>query len=561
MGNFNPVASTIYKSRYYQEDAIAALYNYFRHYEGNPIVAMPGGTGKSVVISNFIRGVYEKFPTQRIMMLTHVKELINQNFEKLTSSWPTAPAGIYSAGVGRRDTHCKITYAGIQSVAKKWQEFGHQDLIIIDECHLVSDDDEARYVKFIADLTKVNPFLKVIGLTATKWRLGMGLLTNGKIFTDVCYDNTTLDGFTRLIDEGFLSSLIPKSTKYIIDVEDIPLSGKEFSMKGSQEKMDQEEVTYEALKECIEEGHDREHWMVFCTGTDHCDNTAAALEELGVSAVSVHSKKSAEFNDKAIRDFKAGRVRVLVNMNKLTTGFDYPNVDMLVILRPSKSSSLWVQILSRGTRPVYAPGFNLDTQEGRLAAMAAGPKQNCLVMDFVGNTKRLGPINDPLIPKKKGEKGGGGIAPVRECPECRVLNHASAVICMNCGFEFPKSVNIKTQAGTDALIASSMPQVEEFKVTKVLYQKHIKMDRPDSVKVTNYCGLTKYTGYVCFEHGGGAGKRAIKWWKERANTEPPTTTAEAMERLKELNEPSHVRVWVNKKYPDIMAYAFKGIFV
>jgi len=550
-----------YKSRYYQTEAIDALYNYFNNFEGNPIVAMPGGTGKSVVISNFIRGIYQNFPTQRVMMLTHVKELIEQNFEKLTTSWPTAPAGIYSAGVGRKDTHCKITFAGIQSVAKKWELFGHQDLIIIDECHLVSDNDEAMYYSFIEHLKGVNPYLKVIGFTATKWRLGMGLLTNGKIFTDIAYDNTTLEGFTRLIDEGFLSPLVPKRTQYEIDVEDIPLVGKEFSQKASQAKMDKDEVTYEALKECISEGHDRLHWMVFCTGTDHCDNTADALEELGISAVSVHSKKGAAANDKAIRDFKAGRVRALVNNNKLTTGFDYPNVDMEVILRPSKSSSLWVQILSRGTRPVYAEGFDLSTTAGRLAAIAAGPKQNCLVMDFVGNTKRLGPINDPLIPAKKGKGRGGGIAPVRECPKCRTLNHASAVICMSCGFVFPKAVNIRTQAATDELIASGMPVVKEFKVTKVTYAIHKKMDRPDSMKVTYYCGLTKYTSYCCPEHGGAAGKRFARWWKQRAETEVPESTFDAVDRLKELTEPSHVRVWLKKKHPEVMAVCINEEFV
>ena len=556
------VKSNKYKSRYYQTEAIEGIYNYFRNFDGNPVVAMPGGTGKSVVISNFIRGIFNAYPTQRIMMLTHVKELIEQNFEKLTTSWPTAPAGIYSAGMGRRDTHNKITYAGIQSVANKWQEFGHIDLILIDECHLVSDDDEARYSTFINKLSEVNPHLKVVGFTATHYRLGMGLLTNGKIFTDICYDITSLEGFTRLIDEGFLSPLIPKRSQLIIeDIDDIPKVAGDFSQKKSQEKLDKNEVTFEALKEAIEEGHDREHWMVFCTGTEHCDHTADMLEELGISAVSVHSKKGALANDKAIRDFKAGRVRALVNNNKLTTGFDYPNVDMMVILRPSNSASLWVQMLSRGTRPVYANGFDLETIDGRLTAIAAGPKQNCLVMDFVGNTKRLGPINDPLIPKKKGEKKGGGVAPVRECPQCRTLNHASAVICMNCGFTFPKSVSIRAQASTDELIASSMPQVEEFKVTKVLYRVHKKMDRPDSLKVVNYCGITKYDGFVCFEHGGGAGKRAARWWKERADTDVPLTTAEAVERIKELNEPSHVRVWVNKKYPEIMAYAFDGEFV
>lgn len=554
MGMFEP--------RYYQADSIRAVYDYFEHHTGNPIIAQPTGTGKSVVIANFLKGIYELYPTQRIMMLTHVSELIEQNFDKLKKSWPTAPAGIYSAGLGRRDTHNKITFAGIQSVRKIPDQFGHIDLILIDECHLVSDDDEASYYSFIQALLAVNPYLKVVGLSATPWRLGMGLLTEGAIFTDICYDNTTLDAFNRLISEGYLMPLVPKATKYELDTDSIKKSAKgEFNMKQMQKEYDQDEVSFEALKEAIEEGHDRKHWMVFGTGTEHCDNIADMLEELGISAVSVHSKKAKEFNRQAIADFKAGKVTALVNNNKLTTGFDFDGIDFIIMLRPTASAGLWVQMLGRGTRPCFAPGFDLQTQEGRLAAIAASHKQNCLVMDFAGNTRRLGPINDPVIPKKKGERGTGGVAPVRLCEKCSTYNHASVRICINCGYEFPKQVSIFAMAATDELIASNLPQVEEFKVTKVTYQCHRKMDRPDTVKATYYCGLRKFTSYICFEHGGAAGKRAQRWWGHHTDIEAPESTEEALTHMAKIAVPTHLRVWINKKYPEIMAYAIDGEFL
>jgi len=550
----------MFKPRYYQADSIQALYDYFHVYTGNPIIAQPTGTGKSVVIANFLKGIYEKYPTQRIMMLTHVKELIEQNFEKLKGAWSTAPAGIYSAGLGRRDTHNKITFAGIQSVRKIPEAFGHIDLIIIDECHLVSDQEESSYYSFIEALKAVNPYLKVIGLSATPYRLGMGLLTEGKIFTDICYDNTTLEGFNRLIAEGFLMPLIPKATTYELDTEGLKKTGGEFNMKAMQKRYDQDEVTFEALKEAIEEGHNRNHWMVFGTGTEHCDNIADMLDELGIAAVSVHSKKSGEFNDQAIADFKDGKITALVNNNKLTTGFDFNGIDFIIMLRPTSSPGLWVQMLGRGTRPIFAEGFDLSTVEGRLAAIAASTKQNCLVMDFAGNTRRLGPINDPVIPRKKGTKGVGGTAPVRMCEKCKTYNHASVRICINCGYEFPKQVSIFAMAATDELIASNLPQVEEFKVTKVVYACHRKMDRPDSVKATYYCGLRKFTSYVCFEHGGNAGRRAQRWWGHHTDMDAPATTEEALTLMDKLEVPSHLRIWINKKYPEIMAYAINGEF-
>lgn len=552
----------MFKPRYYQQDSIDALYAYFRQNAGNPLIAQPTGTGKSVVISSFIKGIYQKYPRQRLMMVTHVKELIEQNFEKLIKSWPTAPAGIYSAGLGRRDTKQKIIFAGIQSVVKKPELFGHIDLIIIDEAHLVSPKDETSYCKFIAALKAVNPYIKVIGLTATPYRLGLGLLTNGNIFDDICYNNTNLDGFNKLVDEGYLMPLIPKHTQTEIDVSEVGKSGGEFKQGELQKAVDKEEITYEAIQETIEHGQDRKHWLVFGTGTEHCDHIADMLESLGISAVAVHSKKPNAVNDKAIADFKAGRVRALVNNNKLTTGFDFPGIDLIAMIRHTCSPGLWVQMLGRGTRPVYMDGYDLLTIKGRLAAIQASHKQNCLVLDFAGNTKRLGPINDPLIPKAKGKKGNGGVAPVRMCEECGTYNHASVKVCINCGFEFPVGVNIYAQACSEALMASSKPKIVEKKITQVLYTRHRKLDRPDSILVTYYIGLaTRYKEWICFEHGGYAGKQAREWWRRNAKdpeAELPPTTDDALKCLDLLKTPTYAKVWVNKKYPQIMSCTFKG---
>ena len=562
----------MYKPRYYQEDAVNSLYDYFASKDGNPLLALPTGTGKSHIIADFIKSIYRKYPTQRLMMLTHVKELIEQNFEKLITSWPTAPAGIYSSGLKRRDTKQKIIFAGIQSVAKRAVEFNRIDLLLIDEAHLVSPKDETSYCKFIADLKAVNPYIKVIGLTATPYRLGLGLLTEGNIFTDICYDITTLEGFNRLVDEGFLAPLIPKVTKAEISVEGVGKSGGEFITSQLQKAVDKEEITYAALMEIIEHGHDRHHWLIFGTGVEHCDHIADMLDSLGITAVSVHSKKKPAENDKSIRDFKAGRVRALVNNNKLTTGFDCPSIDLIGMIRHTCSPSLWVQMLGRGTRPVYADGYDLETIEGRLASIQASHKQNCLVLDFAGNTQRLGPVNDPIIPRKKGVKGNGGVAPIRVChetiagtnEECGTINHASVRFCIGCGFEFPVGVNIYAQASSAELMATSEIKMEVVEITKVIYTINRKMDRPDSILVTYYSGINKrYKEWVCLEHGGFAGKKARDWWRERTlivNEEPPVTTAEAMELINQLKEPTHIRVWVKRPYPQIMAYSFTGGF-
>jgi DNA repair protein RadD len=287
------------------------------------------------------------------------------------------------------------------------------------------------------------------------------------------------------------------------------------------------------------------------------------LDSMGIPAGVAHSEKSSDENDQAIADFKSGKLRALVNNNKLTTGFDFPGIDRIVMLRHTCSPGLWVQMLGRGTRPVYMDGYDLLTLEGRLAAILASHKQNCLVMDFAGNTERLGPINDRLIPAGKGKKGHGGIAPVKLCPTkgCNTYNHCSAKVCINCGFEFPQNVNFYAQASSKALIATSMPVVEVINVTKIIYTRNSKMDRPDSLLVTYYCGLsTRYKEWVCLEHGQFAGKRARDWWRTRAgdDVEPPITTTDALKQLSSLREPTQIRVWTNKKYPEIMSYVFEG---
>jgi DNA repair protein RadD len=169
----------MYTPRWYQEEAIKSIFSYFMENDGNPIIALPTGTGKSIVIADFVKKVFSYYQGQRVMMLTHVKELIKQDYQKLIDVWPTAPAGIYSAGLNRRDHLYPITFAGIASVHKKPELFGKQDLAIIDECHLVSARSNTMYLKFIDAMRAINPALKVIGLTATKYRLGQGLLTEG----------------------------------------------------------------------------------------------------------------------------------------------------------------------------------------------------------------------------------------------------------------------------------------------------------------------------------------------------------------------------------------------
>lgn len=549
--------------RDYQDFAVDAIFRYFeKGGTGNPIVAMPTGTGKSLVIAGFIKKAMTLYPNQRIIKLTHVKELIKQNTDKLLALWPTAPVGLYSAGLKRNELGFPITFAGIASVAKQAKFFGHIDIVMIDECHLVSPKTSTMYQKFIGDLKKVNPLLKVIGFTATAYRLGQGRLTEGDaLFTDICVDMTTLEGFNWFLAEGYLAPLIPRATRTELEVDKVSTQNGEYNLKELQAAVDKDEITMAALKEAIHLGQDRSKWIVYAAGVAHTINVTSMLESLGIPATCVHSEMADDVRDERIEEFRQGRHLAIVNNGILTTGVDFPDLDLIIVLRPTQSTGLWVQMLGRGTRPVYAPSFDLTTTGGRLAAIAAGPKQNCLVLDFAGNTRRLGPINDPVLPRRKGAKGPG-TAPVRICENCSVYCHASLTLCPNCGFEFFRAVKFGYVAGTDALIRGNIeePVVGVFKVDRVVYTRHSREGRPTSLRASYYCGLRKFDDWVSLEHDGYPRKKAHDWWRDRAeNPEPPETVEEAFVRLKELRTPTSIRVWVNKKYPEILYYDYTSI--
>ncbi len=541
------ITKPVYRPRDYQTEAVASVYNYFKkNPEGNPVIAMPTGTGKSVVIAEFAKSVFKSWPNQKIMVVTHVKELVKQNYEKLLMAWPFAPAGIYSAGLRQRDTRSSIIFAGIASVAKRWAEFGRVDLVLIDEAHLLGPGDDTLYQSFLAGLKSINPYLRVIGLTATPYRLGHGPIADGELFHGLCFDITNLHSFNRLIAEDYLAPLVPKNTKLALDVDGVHMRAGDFNANELQIAVDKYEITKAALSEAFSVASDRRHWLIFASGVDHAEHISEIMETtFGVLCPAVHSKMPSSQRDEAIEGFKNGKYRAIVNNNILTTGFDSPWVDCIVCLRPTASVVLWVQMLGRGTRPFK--GNETDPYV----------KTNCLALDFAGNTRRLGPINDPVLPKKKGE--GGGEAPVKCCDVCDTWNHASVRFCVVCGNEFVFAVKITHEASTTDIIKGDIPITEVFKVETITYRQHLKIGRPPMIKVGYHSPFQVFNEYVCIEHPHPARNRAKRWWRERTENPMPATTAEALDIIDQLPAPTHLRVWINKQdRPEIMAYCFDG---
>lgn len=520
--------------RPYQQEAIDAIYAYFEDHKGNPLLVLPTAAGKALVIAAFTEGVLKQWPDQRIVIVTHSRELIAQNHGEMIGLWPEAPAGIYSAGLGRREADARILFAGIQSVHRRAAEIGHCDLVLIDEAHLIPTASATMYRRFLDELTAINPKLKVIGLTATPYRLESGMLHEGEgaLFSDIAYEISVRE----LIDQGYLCPLISKQPKTKLSVAGVGSRGGEFIASELQAAVDKEGITRAAVSEIIAYGSDRKSWLAFCSGVYHARHVAEEFRSRGISCETIFGDTPKDERDRIIAAFKRQEIRALASMGVLTTGFNAPAVDLIAMLRPTKSAGLYVQMAGRGTR-------------------LAPDKRNCLVLDFAGNVSRHGPI-DLVRPKKPGEACDGA-APTKLCPECDAIVPSAVRACPECGYEFPREVvKIAPTASTLAILSGRRDRWVE--VTSVSYKKHTKEGSPPSLRVEYHCGLVIHKEWVCFEHQGYARLKAEGWWQRRSAAPLPVTVDEAISTSASLLRPSHIFVRSNGQFTEVSKHRFEA---
>jgi DNA repair protein RadD len=529
--------------RYYQQAAINATMDWFTKNSGNPLIVLPTGTGKALLCAELARIVCA-YPNSRVLVVTHVQELVEQNYREMIALWPDCPAGIYASSLKRKDTGKRVTFCSIQTVWRNWDKVPRPDIIIIDEAHLIPRDAETMYGKFLNKMTFVNPAVRVVGLTATPYRMDSGRLDEGegRLFSAISYEYE----IGQAIADGFLAPLVSKDPKMHLKVDGVGTRGGEFIAGELQRAVDTDVLNRSAVEEAVACAHDRRGWLFFCSGVQHSNHVAQLLRDRGIAAAALSSETPAEERAKLIANFKSQRIRALCSMNILTTGFNAPHVDMIAMLRPTKSASLYIQMAGRGTRP--SPG-----------------KANCLVLDFAGNVSRFGPI-DAVNVKKPGE--GGGDAPVKICPQCSSILHASVRACSDCGFEFPKlGPKIVATASTDPLLSVDVKDADWVDVDSMGLSQHVgsQPGKPNTVKVTYYGKTlgTDFKEWICFDHPDGSfpRKRATTWWVARGGAVPaPASVDEAIYRRSEVRSPSAVLVRKEGKYWTVLALrpSFEG---
>lgn len=391
----------MFKLRNYQQEAVSATLAYFRKSRAPALIVLPTGAGKSIVVAELAR-----LARGRVLILAHVKELVEQNHSKYTSLGFSA--GIYSAGLGKKDSDSKAIFGSIQSVARASDEFFEDfSLVIVDECHRISEESESQYQEIFTKLKTKNPELCILGLTATPYRMGLGwiyeysargeLKTQENRFFKNCVFELPLD---YMIHHGFLTRPVKIDipvTSY--DFSELTDSGRLYSQSEVDELLQQQrELTPLIVKNIIDitEKYDRQGVMLFCSTVKHAQEILSFLPAEN-SAIVIGETVSRE-RDEIIERFKDKKIKYLVNVSVLTTGFDAPHVDVIAILRPTESNSLYQQIIGRGLR----------LHEG---------KEDCFVLDYTGMGHD---IMKPEISDKRPTKDS---VPVQvECPKCQFKN-------------------------------------------------------------------------------------------------------------------------------------------
>lgn len=536
--------------RPYQQRVIDQLYGWWVAHPditAAPILELPTGAGKSIVIAELVRLLFDTWPEDhpRTVVLVPSKELAEQNAEKLRAMLPARiSVGFYSASLGRKDAMADVIVATIGSIYKHAHRLGNIKCVLIDECHLVNPDgaEAGRYRQFLADLAQLCTF-RVAGCTATPFRGNGVWLTEGDapLFTGIAAKVAVQE----LLDAGFLAPLVRPVDAIAtrIDVEGVRVTSGDYKL----DELDERVSNYlpAAVAETMTLAADRKKWIAFTPTVATANQLAELLTQAGaLSAVVTGETPNAERAD-LIAAFRAGRLRCLVTVVALATGFDVPDVDCVIWLRPTKSPVLYVQGAGRGLR--IAPG-----------------KTDCLWLDFSDTTERLGPV-DAIKGRAKKEKVEAD-APYRMCPECAAqVRPAAACACPFCGYEFPPPEAPAARNASNAAVMSHQvaPKINTYDVSRVSYGIHKKDGKPDSLKVTYWSGMRVIASeWVCFEHTGFARAKAEAWFIKRRPagfTAIPGSVAQFFDWHGsgfQLAEPVAIKVDESARYPEVIGYQF-----
>lgn len=523
--------------RPYQQASIDQLYHWWMaHPEGNPLLVMPTGAGKSIVIAELTRLLFDTWPEEhpRTLVIVPSKELAEQNADKLMRLLPShIHVDYYSASLGRKRPDADVIVATIGSVARHAHVLGNIKCVIIDEAHLVNPDGAGMYRQLVTDLARYCAF-RVVGLTATPFRGNGVWLTSGDdpLFSAIAHEVSVKE----LLDAGHLAPLVRPidAVTTQIDVSGISTATGDYNVGELAERV--LEYLPGAADEACSRAVDRRKWLSFLPTVANAHAFADLLNARGVGTAVVCGETPKKEREQLIAEYRAGELRCLVTVLALATGFDVPDVDCILWLRPTISPVLYVQGAGRGLRP-------------------ASGKTDCLWLDFSDTTERMGPV-DAIRGRKKVQRRDDQEAPFAICDACGAqVRPASALVCPECGEQLREDEEKAHRGASNAAIMAHQvaAKIVTYPVDDIRYCAHHKEGSPDSMRVEYWSGLRSVAReWVCFEHQGFARAKAEAWWSRRGGGAVPRNVAAALAAADDLPTPARVVVNESGKWPEIV---------
>lgn len=496
--------------RPYQKAAVDAAYDALSQHV-SPLLSLPTGAGKSLCLAALCAEYVTK--QRRVLVLSHRRELLTQDAAALAAIAPEIQSGVYSAGLERRDTTHPVIFGGVQSIYSRMgelQQAGAFGLCIIDEAHLIPRSADAMY----ADVFRQLPGVLRVGLTATPYRLDSGLLHEGE---GAPFDALAIHIEPLSLVPEYLAPLIGRGTEQEMSVVGVHSVRGDFVTRELEQGAMDEDLIRTTVSETFRLAQDRQHWLVFCITVAHAEAVLAEMRRQGIEAALVTGETPREQRDATLAAFQAGALRALVNVNVLTTGFDAPLIDCLVMLRPTQSKGLWVQCLGRGMRKT----------EG---------KKDCVVLDFAGNISRHGSINcfAEVIPSPREERQRA--AKEAQARRAQEITHRARA------------------AHGDPMMGDGSADIREVSVRRMAYRLQESKKYPGKTNiVVDYVCVDGPTirQWLCPEYTGGARWHAKQWFQRRG-VPMPHSAAHAQSLLRQLPIPTSLTVTKQDGYDRVL---------
>lgn len=395
---------TIITLRPHQVAAADAVEQAWRDGIKRPLIDACVASGKSLIFAELARREIER--GGRSIIGSHTRELVDQNAGACRALMPGVHVGVNAAALGERVWRAPVISAAIQSVYKNAAAFGPVTSFFGDEAHLWPHAESGMYRGLVRDLGDI----RLAGASGTTFRLQGGSLVEGEgaPFDRVVYRYTITDG----IRDGYLCPAFSLTAQDKLDPSKLRMSKGEYT--GDSQDAQAIAAMDNHIAQMVHLASDRRAWLVFEASTKSATAMCARMNEWGIPTGLVLGKTPAGERAAAIAAFRAGRLRALVNINGLTTGFDAPEADLLVMRRRTKSIGLYIQMAGRILRTI---GGHIDK------SIAAG-KSDGAVLDFAGNIDEHGPL-DFIRPKESKPR-------LVACDECGARNGGAARNCWKC---------------------------------------------------------------------------------------------------------------------------------